>query len=151
MFNPNAVQDLVSDTGVDKLSNLITLTRGMHASFGQLYVWFEPQPTMGKHNYRVQHVLGPNAPPRFPQQVAFRTNNVHPQDIPSAQLLAIHAACVRIAHASGAAKAVQVLLDKFDDSHAETDGSTPLDTLVAQRILFGRDCAAESVTRVQLG
>lgn len=59
--------------------------------------------------------------------------------MPSPGLLAIHAACARIARASGAGEAVTALLDRFDEGQPDHEGVTPLDALVAQRPSCPRD------------
>lgn len=120
--------------------NAMSMQYEQHQMFGALRIYFEPQQGT-QDSYIVRHVgasIGPLA--SFPIHITFRTA----ADIssPDPNLLAIHGACARIAHATGAAESFMRFSRDLEDGAVEADGSTPLDHLVAHRLAFYQDSGA---------
>lgn len=112
----------------------MTMDYDTHEMFGNLQIYFEPiQGT--KASYTVKYVGTPIPPfAQFPKTVTFRTVTDIP--LPDPNLLAIHRACARIAHATGADESCERFFRDLEDGVVEGDGSTPLDHLVAYRLAF---------------
>lgn len=125
-------------TAIDSPENAITIELNQHRDFGLLRIYFEPQ--QGTQNsYTVCHGGGSVGPFfNFARKHAtLRT----PTDIPfpDPNLLAIHGACARIAHATGTNESCLSFLRDLEDGSVEADGSTSLDQLLAYRLLFHQD------------
>ncbi|RDB20369.1 hypothetical protein Hypma_012576 [Hypsizygus marmoreus] len=104
--------DKLNGANVHSLFNVMTLEKNTHDLFDQLRLWLDATDT--PNCYRVQV-----ADPMFfipgRQLVTFSTPDPEHLPLPSADLLALHAACAKVAHLSGAAE----YLDDFD-RHLET-------------------------------
>ncbi|TFK53841.1 hypothetical protein OE88DRAFT_1656216 [Heliocybe sulcata] len=99
--------DKLNNTNVHSLSNVMTLEKSTHDFFDQLRLWLEPTDT--PNCYRVQ-ALDPRYTHPGRQLVTFSTPDPEHLPLPSAELLALHAVCAKVAHLSGAAE----YLDELD-------------------------------------
>ncbi|KAF9062716.1 hypothetical protein BDP27DRAFT_1336223 [Rhodocollybia butyracea] len=114
----------INGSKVHSLFNIMTLDHPVHELFDRLKCWFEA--TAIENQYRV--VL---APPylhtvwSLPQQVTFKSSDPDNLPLPSPELLALHAACARVAHLSGAAEHVDKLNREAESSTVlATDGGS---------------------------
>ncbi|KXN80608.1 hypothetical protein AN958_09646 [Leucoagaricus sp. SymC.cos] len=117
-FGHDELPDDLNGSKVHRLENVMTLVHGFHTRFDQLRVWFVA--TNEKNKYKLE------ATKAFflrncPEYVTFTTPDQAKLPVPSPTYLAIHAACAKVAHLSGAAECI----DKF---YRDMDDSTTLDT-----------------------
>ncbi|KAL0957146.1 hypothetical protein HGRIS_003238 [Hohenbuehelia grisea] len=120
MFGLRDVAQQLMGGGVNNLSNVITMSTGLHKQFDLFTFWLDEIP--GKPNeYKIfsPHALffevsdfgpTPSRQVRFeidPQSLAELSANHSPlPPLPNSQLLALRAACARVAHMSGAAEQI---------------------------------------------
>ncbi|KAK0495631.1 hypothetical protein EDD18DRAFT_1392449 [Armillaria luteobubalina] len=100
----------LNGTGIHRLENILTLSPSLNDFFDQLVLpWLEAvenQPNTYTVVSTIFSVLG-----RLPSRVVtFTTPNTNALPLPSPAYLAIHAACCRVAHLSGAAEYVEKAL-----------------------------------------
>ncbi|KAG8794196.1 hypothetical protein FRC12_000215 [Ceratobasidium sp. 428] len=97
----------LSGKGMHRLANIMTLKSDYHKSFDSLHLWLES--TSGTNTYKICR-SSPVYHPELPSTVTFRSK--HPEfPLPDPRYLALHAACARVVHLSGAAKSVDRILD----------------------------------------
>jgi len=109
--------DLLATDGAHDLGNLLSLENGVHADFDRLNLWFE---STDEPNHYTVCVCDPGN-----EEYLRKFGNLHADGdrlsvtfssrhqslrLPDPRLLALHAACARVAHMSGAAEA----FDKFE-------------------------------------
>jgi hypothetical protein len=130
LFCPG-VHALVDGASIDRSYNGITMITDYHESFGSMRLWFERVPD--KPNTYTIHTRKGAAPLPFgdPGEITFSNHDPdNPCSLPSEQLLAIHAACSKILHASGAGEYLEKLLRDRDEINVlAEDGSTGLEVL----------------------
>ncbi|KAF8805443.1 hypothetical protein BYT27DRAFT_7169584 [Phlegmacium glaucopus] len=91
-----------------RLENVMTLTLAFHAHFDQLSIWFVA--TDEENKYKLEAIATKAYILRdYPEYVTFTTPDAVKLLVPSATYLAIHAACAKVAHLSGAGECI----DKF--------------------------------------
>ncbi|KAK0467013.1 uncharacterized protein EV420DRAFT_660011 [Desarmillaria tabescens] len=99
---------------LNHMSNMMTLTTLLHWSFDALHICLvavEGQP----NTYRIEALL-PGVLRTIPENpVTFTTSDEQNLPLPSPVLLALHRACVRVAHFSGAGAYVSDLLSDDDE------------------------------------
>ncbi|KAK7034709.1 hypothetical protein VNI00_012116 [Paramarasmius palmivorus] len=101
--------DRLNGEKVHSLFNVMTMEKNIHDAFDRLELWFEA--TEIKDCYRVETV--PEYDPDRPPTIMFTSTSVLPA--PSPELLALHAACAKVAHLSGAAAYIDELDEDTDD------------------------------------
>ncbi|KAL0958578.1 hypothetical protein HGRIS_000716 [Hohenbuehelia grisea] len=121
---------------IHRLSNLLTLDKDIHSWFDNLWLWFEPLVSIpfnilgfisyfktsqdddpDSHRYKVQ-TTSSKLYERVPRTVTFfnRTpTDIAPLPMPNKRYLAMHAACAKVAHMSGAAEALDDLDRRYDE------------------------------------
>ncbi|KAK0449775.1 uncharacterized protein EV420DRAFT_764327 [Desarmillaria tabescens] len=116
--------DIFKELDIDDLnhmSNIMTLNSSIHRFFDALHmclVAVEGQP----NTYRIEAFL-PSVLNTIPENpVTFTTSDEENLPLPSPALLALHRACTRVAHFSGAGSYIDDLLE-MDDPVVECDGS----------------------------
>ncbi|KAJ7262645.1 hypothetical protein B0H12DRAFT_1103967 [Mycena haematopus] len=138
------VENLVGGN-VHKHFNILTMGSDLHKAFDRMQFWLEEVP--GQTNtYNVCSVgnkiftLAPPPPPRVTFAVdpdveaACKADNKPVPALPSPSLLAIRAACSRVAHMSGAGEQIDhIFRDLEDTSVMAEDGSTA--DLLTSRLL----------------
>ncbi|RDB30147.1 hypothetical protein Hypma_012344 [Hypsizygus marmoreus] len=87
---------------IHRLENVFTLESGAHGLFDQLHLWLEPTDVPG--TYTLQASNPTYIAPHFRRTVVFTTPDRDKYPPPSPDYLAIHAACARVAHLSGAGR-----------------------------------------------
>jgi len=132
MFDPG-VRHQIEGVSIDRPYNALTLTHDLHQRFGELTIYFEPQPNAQvPHTYVVQQTT--SYPffrrPKLPLTRTLFTTPDCTIDPPSSRLLAIHRACSLILHLSGAAEFVDKVIRDMDEHAVQSDGTTELGTLV---------------------
>ncbi|KIP05750.1 hypothetical protein PHLGIDRAFT_128669 [Phlebiopsis gigantea 11061_1 CR5-6] len=122
----------LNGANIHRLQNILTLEKNMHEHFDTLNLWFEP--VGNEDSYQYQTCL---ANPLFGLSVDKNEYGhgcivkLGPNDnlpAPSREYLALHAACCRVAHASGAAGYLDESDRRFEEVHMITS-SDDLDAL----------------------
>ncbi|KAJ5124345.1 uncharacterized protein N7515_008170 [Penicillium bovifimosum] len=126
----NFTRENINDT-----KNAITMSGFLHRPFGCFDFSFEE--TSKPHTYRLQN-YAPNLGwlARFlPATVEFNSYDER-YDLPSPELLKVHAIIARIFHASGAAESIEkALRDLGEHSMLTRDGSTDISSMLAATTL----------------
>ncbi|TFK53832.1 hypothetical protein OE88DRAFT_1656202 [Heliocybe sulcata] len=107
--------DKLNGANVHSLSNVMTLQWDVHHFFDTLNLWLEA--TDAPNCYRIRGTDSDLIPPT--ELVTFTTPDPEHLPLPSAELLALHAACAKVAHLSGAA-------EYLDDLDRDLEASTVL-------------------------
>ncbi|KAK0199644.1 hypothetical protein DFS33DRAFT_1363862 [Desarmillaria ectypa] len=104
--------EALNDTGIHRLDNILTLCCDLYDAFDQLILWL--QATKDQPNTYVAETVSLGVSRSLPSRVVtFASPDPEALPLPSPAYLAIHAACCRIAHMSGAAGyAEKVLRDE---------------------------------------
>ncbi|KZT08980.1 uncharacterized protein LAESUDRAFT_647704, partial [Laetiporus sulphureus 93-53] len=95
---------------VHSLYNVMTLEHNVRDWFDRLEICFEE--TTVKDCYRVQNI---NRIRRVPATITLTSPNPNILPLPSPELLALHAACAKVAHLSGAGAYIDKLDRDLDD------------------------------------
>ncbi|KAH8930256.1 hypothetical protein BT69DRAFT_1275674 [Atractiella rhizophila] len=101
-FGHPEIQKELEGQNVHRLSNVMTLDAPLHDWFDKLKLWLQPtgEPNVYKIEARNERLVFRNH--RVPRQVRLTTQDAQ-LDLPNPKYLALHAACSRVAHLSGAA------------------------------------------------
>jgi len=95
-----AIEEL-NGPGLHRLQNLLTLDVGLHRLFDSLDLWFERSEDDPDNEYRMAGT-DPIILFELPTVVAFSSPDEDEFPLPDPRYLALHAACARVAHLSGA-------------------------------------------------
>lgn len=108
--------------GVHSLGNILTLGNSCHESFDRLRIWLEPVEGT-KHQYLIGRGL-PGYHSHLAPTVTFTTD--HPElPLPDRRYLALHAACAKVVHMSGAAHLInKILREAAETKVLSGDGSS---------------------------
>ncbi|EJF60899.1 hypothetical protein DICSQDRAFT_106992 [Dichomitus squalens LYAD-421 SS1] len=113
---------------IHRLENVLTLDVAVHDRFDNMRLWFEE--VRGEENrYRV--VLAPGLTHTLvgvPEQVKFVAR--HGLSVPSPKYIRVHAMCCRVAHMSGAAKYLDVLIRNMEELQVLAEDGTSADVLM---------------------
>ncbi|KAK7045365.1 hypothetical protein VNI00_007614 [Paramarasmius palmivorus] len=137
-FGIKIYEKLLNEDGFGDICNILTLRSDVHKFFDRLETWFEP--TQNAHEYKIYHAYEWTQPALhthdtvtfkihdsfFEKSASFTaTMKSKPDDyLPNPKSLALHAACARVAHMSGAAQVMDKWnLDLEDKSVLASDGS----------------------------
>ncbi|KAJ5971551.1 uncharacterized protein N7479_001469 [Penicillium vulpinum] len=117
---------------INDTTDAMTMSSELHRSFGRFDFSFEE--TSQPHKYRIQNYR-PRLRLDLPQTVEFNWYDQR-YDLPSPELLKIHAIVARIFHASGAAEQIdKALRDLGDHCALAKDGSTDISSMLAATTL----------------
>ncbi|KAF8810920.1 hypothetical protein BYT27DRAFT_7185242 [Phlegmacium glaucopus] len=110
---PNIVREL-NGANIHRLQNVLTLSVEVHGKFDALKLWFEP--TNKTNTYTVQTPHTRYLRPSYKPTVTFTTPDEDKLPVPSSEYLAIHAACAKVAHLSGAGEHIDKILREMEDT-----------------------------------
>ncbi|KAJ7463532.1 hypothetical protein B0H11DRAFT_1700536 [Mycena galericulata] len=125
---------------VHNLFNVMTMSVALHKDFDQFLFWLEAVPGT-EHTYTVVARHPPTffkQVPKPPREVTFRIDPDAAQDaaangielfLPDPELMAIRAACARVAAMSGAADQLRLLKEDRDDAGTLTDSDSTIHLL----------------------
>lgn len=117
---------------INDTKNAMTMSVNLHRHFGRFDFSFEA--TSQPHRYRIQNYR-PRMQINLPRTVAFNWYDQR-YDLPSPELLKVHAIVARIFHASGAAEYVEkALRDLGEHRMLAKDGSTDISSMLAATTL----------------
>ncbi|TBU52839.1 hypothetical protein BD310DRAFT_831335 [Dichomitus squalens] len=117
-----------SKTNLHRLENIMTLEYSIHDLFDKMSLWFEAQSE--PNVYRV--AMAPrlelaHSGLGVPATVHFTAHSDSP--LPSPKYLAIHAACCRVAHMSGAAEYFDMILRDMEELQVLSEDGASADVL----------------------
>ncbi|KXN84498.1 hypothetical protein AN958_12410 [Leucoagaricus sp. SymC.cos] len=102
--------------------NVMTLVPGFHMDFDQLYIWFVATKEMNRYKLEASDPFFLRSYPEF---VTFTTPDSKKLPVPSPTYLAIHAACAKVAHLSGAAACIDKFYQDMEDRKTlDPDGAS---------------------------
>ncbi|KAJ3508189.1 hypothetical protein NLJ89_g5889 [Agrocybe chaxingu] len=120
---------------VHRLENVMTLIPSLHEMFDTLKLWFIHK---AGNTYRIETPERERVFVReYPKEITFTSTMPEKLPVPSREYLAIHAACAKVAHLSGAAEYIdQLYRDMEDMKTLATDGSSAdtLEQAISDRI-----------------
>ncbi|KAF7299234.1 hypothetical protein MIND_00872100 [Mycena indigotica] len=129
--------EMLLGTNVHRTFNTISMSAALHGLFDTLHFWFEEDVNAEPNTYNVV-TMDPYPIAFLPARVTFTvdphaladcaTQGIPVPSLPSPTLLAIHAACCRVAHLSGAAEQADQILHDLETTQvlAEDGGSSHL-------------------------
>ncbi|PPQ69947.1 hypothetical protein CVT25_001991 [Psilocybe cyanescens] len=103
-----AIEEL-DGPGLHRLENVMTMDASVHLFFDNLEIWFERNENDPIHHYRLETVE-PFLIAGLPRQIEFTTPDPDQLPLPDPRYLALHAACARVAHLSGAGEYIAKIL-----------------------------------------
>ncbi|KAI5999981.1 hypothetical protein EDD15DRAFT_2362512 [Pisolithus albus] len=121
---PNLRQEL-DGTSIHRLENVMTMDVTLHALFDMLLIYLTA--TEVPNRYRLEGVKDWCVANR-PEYATFSTPDPEKYPLPNPAYLAIHAACVKVAHLSGATEHIEEVLRRLEDTFvlAEDGGSSEI-------------------------
>ncbi|KAF8573903.1 hypothetical protein K439DRAFT_1399426 [Ramaria rubella] len=121
--------DELNGADVHRLENILTLEGGVHEMFDSLYLWFEATADNVPNSY---HVCSTD--PEFVQDISSPVifTSTHPGlPLPDPRYLALHAACAKVAHVSGAGQYVESVYRDMDSAEVLASNGSSADVLEA--------------------
>ncbi|GBE88143.1 hypothetical protein SCP_1203730 [Sparassis crispa] len=116
------LSDDLNGAKIHRLENVMTLEPSVHRSFDALEIWFIVTKTKNKYKLEGRSDLYLR---QLPNDVTFTTIDPELLPVPSPDYLALHAACAKVAHLSGAAEYInKVLRDLEEMPVLSEDGSS---------------------------
>ncbi|KAI5992157.1 hypothetical protein EDD15DRAFT_2168442 [Pisolithus albus] len=111
------------DASIHRLDNVMTMAVDVHLDFDRLRIYFTA--TKVPNRYKLE-AIDPMFLFRRPEYVTFSTPDAEKYPLPNPNYLAIHAACAKVAHLSGAAEHIEEVLRRMEDTVflAEDGGSS---------------------------
>ena len=117
------VQEELSGDKIHNLENLLTTDHTVHHHFDLLNLWLEATVSLGAHVFRLANFYFTQNTPNYykvcmasgrgspkgyglPEYVTMRSMIPGELPLPNPSYLALHAACCRVAHMSGAARSL---------------------------------------------
>jgi len=110
---------------INRLSNIITMNAEHHGCFDQLDWWMEPASSGDPHHYVVRYI---QPILNLPSEVRFTSSNPL-LELPDPRFIAIHAACCRVAHLSGAAEYIEDIYRKTEMTYVLADNGSSAELL----------------------
>ncbi|KIM35289.1 hypothetical protein M413DRAFT_32596 [Hebeloma cylindrosporum] len=106
-FGYDSLPDELSGPKIHRLENVMTLAPQIHTKFERLELWLVATDEVNKYMLDAAHSFTLRGCPEY---VTFATTDEVKLPVPSPTYLAIHAACAKVVHLSGAAE----YIDKLD-------------------------------------
>ncbi|RXW13476.1 hypothetical protein EST38_g12380 [Candolleomyces aberdarensis] len=108
---PTIQQDLNGEK-IHRLENVMTMSPDIHSLFDGLELWLVQ---VGKDTYKVETSSYHLNRSHGGREVKFTTENPEELPVPSPDYLALHAACAKVAHLSGAAEYIETILSYAEE------------------------------------
>ncbi|KAI6012947.1 hypothetical protein PISMIDRAFT_19565 [Pisolithus microcarpus 441] len=118
----NLRQDL-NGARIHRLENVMTMEAGVRLDFDELRIYFTATEVPNRYKLEAFREICLCQRPRY---VTFSTPDADKYPLPNPTYLAIHAACAKVAHHSGAAEHIEEVLKRMEDTLvlAEDGGSS---------------------------
>ncbi|KAF8879585.1 hypothetical protein BD779DRAFT_1146539 [Infundibulicybe gibba] len=104
----NINTDELKGANAHRLQNILTLDSSVHEWFGQLKVWLERRPEDPDNYYRPA-ATKPFLLRGIPAGIQLATPDPASYPLPDPRYIAVHAACARVAHLSGAGEYLDIV------------------------------------------
>ncbi|PKX98436.1 HNH endonuclease signature motif containing protein [Aspergillus novofumigatus IBT 16806] len=127
-----SIKDIIMPTTVNTPANAMTMAVPVHQDFGSFQIAFTP--TDKENTYRIKVYPGHQTffGQYYAKPITFTKNSASASELPSKDLLKMHAAIAEILQASGQGEKIDELLRKWDDIRClASDGSTDLESLLS--------------------
>ncbi|KAJ3511318.1 hypothetical protein NLJ89_g4167 [Agrocybe chaxingu] len=121
-----------------RLENVVTLEVTVHSCFESNRLWLVP--TNVPNQYRVEGRF-PFLLRRYPSVVTFTTADEEKLPLPSRDYLAIHAACAKVAHLSGASEYIDTVLRETEETNALAEDGSSANAL--EHAILAAQCGAK--------
>ena len=126
---------LIDGDDIDRPTNALTLTGGLHQLFGDFRIYFEPtSDAQTSPTYTIRLTKPVPFLRNFPITRTLCESPHREIDLPSLRLLAIHRAIALILHLSGAGEYIDEILRDMSEPMVKSDGTTELGRLVSLRL-----------------
>jgi len=144
MFGLDDVGKRLLGGNVNSHFNILTMAETLHGLFDRLEFWFEEIPgAPNSYNVRASnpdYFFASSPPPRrrvkfevAPEVVAAcHVKGIPVPELPSRQLLAVRAACSRVAHKSGAAEQIDQIFRDLEETQVMANDGTTADLLTSR-------------------
>ncbi|KAJ2922052.1 hypothetical protein H1R20_g15045, partial [Candolleomyces eurysporus] len=121
-FGYTTIQQDLNGEKIHRLENVMTMRSDFHTLFHGLALWLVQ---VGKDTYKVETSNQVVNQSHGGREVKFTMENPEELPVPSPQYLALHAACAKVAHLSGAAEYIETILrDAEEIPVLAADGSS---------------------------
>ncbi|KAF8059914.1 hypothetical protein FPV67DRAFT_1708679 [Lyophyllum atratum] len=111
-FGYEQLPDELNGSKVHRLENVMTLVPGFRIDFDRLDIWFTATEEINRYKLEASD---PSFLRGYPDFVTFTTPDAEKLPVPSPTYLAIHAACAKVAHLSGAAACIDKFYQDMED------------------------------------
>ncbi|CAA7269654.1 unnamed protein product [Cyclocybe aegerita] len=126
-FGYEHIPDELNGSRIHRLENVMTLTPSLQEMFDTLRLWFVHE--VG-NTYRIQTPESERVFVRhYPKEITFTSTVPEKLSVPSREYLAIHAACAKVAHLSGAAEYIDHLYRDMEEMKTLSNDGSSADTL----------------------
>ncbi|KAI6021955.1 hypothetical protein EDC04DRAFT_2901153 [Pisolithus marmoratus] len=124
-FGYSSLREELDGPNIHRLENVITMEPSLHNKFNSLQVWFTATGRSNEYKLEASYDFFIR---RYPNYVTFSTPDPKKLPLPSSTYLAIHAACAKVAHLSGAAEYIAEIFRRMEETLvlAEDGGSAEL-------------------------
>ncbi|KAI6016657.1 hypothetical protein BKA83DRAFT_4333821 [Pisolithus microcarpus] len=126
LFGHRNLKERLNGANIHRLDNVMTLERSVHDDFDRLKIYFTA--TEVPHKYKFEAVREFFLAER-PGYVTFSTPDAEQYPLPNPTYLAIHAACAKVAHLSGAAEHIEEILRRMEDTRVLAEDGRSSDVL----------------------
>ncbi|KAF8576968.1 hypothetical protein K439DRAFT_1365874, partial [Ramaria rubella] len=116
--------------GVHCLENILTLEVSIHDMFDSLYLWFEAMYNTSRPGGNGVCSNNPVLITHIPSPVTF-TSMHSSLPLPDPRYLALHAACAKVAHHSGAGEYIETVYRDMDSAEVLASNGSSADVLEA--------------------
>ncbi|KAF8875055.1 hypothetical protein BD779DRAFT_1613478 [Infundibulicybe gibba] len=120
--------DELNEAGIHRLQNVLTLDSVVDGWFSRLKVWLERRPEDPINYYRPA-ATQPYFIERMPAGIQLTTPDPVEYPLPDPRYLAVHAACARVAHLSGAAEYMEMIFREMEEAQVLADDGGSADVL----------------------
>ncbi|KAF5387950.1 hypothetical protein D9615_000667 [Tricholomella constricta] len=103
----------LNGANIHRLENILTLSLEFHSLFDKLEIWLERNPNDPPHQYTIAST-DPGYTQSLQNPVTLITHDAETHPLPDHRYLALHAACARVAHLSGASEYIMQVLRELE-------------------------------------
>ncbi|KAI5987633.1 hypothetical protein EDD15DRAFT_2371994 [Pisolithus albus] len=113
-FGHDKLRKDLNGAGIHRLDNVMTMAHDIHGLFDRLKVYFTATEVSNRYLFEAIRDYAP--PLTTSRYVTFTTPDAEKYPLPNSTYLAIHAACAKVAHLSGAAEHIEEVLRDMEDT-----------------------------------
>ncbi|KAI0034999.1 hypothetical protein K488DRAFT_44190, partial [Vararia minispora EC-137] len=165
-FGCGELRDELAGDKMHSLKNIMTLESNIHDAFDSLELWLESTASPSRealciatdlyeqgepdtYNVCLQGALGHGNFHNLPEKAVFKSADPQRYELPDPRLLALHAACCKVAWMSGAAGYLEEVNDEDDQSPLDPVSAEALFSRLTDVLLQSPDAALPKVSRAR--